>query len=58
MPGSITQYIETLPTRLKNANGDLATTALNANLIDGTQTFDQMIKTIENKLGQKQKGRK
>lgn len=56
MPGSITQYIETLPTRLQNANGDLATTALNANLIDGTQTFDQMIKTIENKLGPKQKG--
>ena len=55
MPESIDQYIETLPTRLQKANGDLAGAALSANLIDGTLTYDQMVKTIENKLGQGKK---
>lgn len=50
MPGTINQYIESLPEKLQQAQGDLASAALNANLIDGAQTFDQMIKTIENKV--------
>ena len=50
MPGTINQYIESLPEKLHQAQGDLASAALNANLIDGAQTFDQMIKTIENKV--------
>ncbi len=50
MPGFIDEYINSLDTRLIEAGGDLARTALQGNLIDGTLTYDQMEKTIANKL--------
>ena len=50
MPGFIDQYINSLDTRVIDASGDLARTALQANLIDGTLTYDQMEKTIASKL--------
>lgn len=50
MPGFIDQYINSLDTRVIDAGGDLARTALQANLIDGTLTYDQMEKTIASKL--------
>ena len=55
MPNSINHYINNLPENLRAANGDLATAALNANLIDGTQTYDQLVRTIENKIAKGQK---
>ncbi len=55
MPNSINQYINNLPEKLREANGDLATAALNANLIDGAQTYDQLVHTIENKIAKGQK---
>ncbi len=50
MPGFIDQYISSLDSRVVEAGGDLARTALQANLIDGTLTYDQMQKTIASKL--------
>ena len=50
MPGFIDQYISSLDSRVVEAEGDLARTALQANLIDGTLTYDQMLKTIASKL--------
>lgn len=50
MPGFIDQYISSLDSRVIEAGGDLARTALQANLIDGTLTYDQMQKTIASKL--------
>ena len=50
MPGLIDQYISSLDSRVVEAGGDLARTALQANLIDGTLTYDQMQKTIASKL--------
>ena len=55
MPNSINQYIARLPENVKAAKGDLATAALNANLIDGVQTYDQMVKTVENKINKGEK---
>ncbi len=50
MPGFIDQYISSLDSRVVEAGGDLARTALQANLIDGTLTYDRMQKTIASKL--------
>lgn len=55
MPNSINQYIARLPENVKASKGDLATAALNANLIDGVQTYDQMVKTVENKINKGEK---
>ena len=55
MPGAIAAYIDQLPEKLKFAKGDMASAALNDNLIDGTKTFDQMLELIAGKLGLKNK---
>lgn len=55
MPGAIAAYIDQLPKKLKLAKGDMASAALNDNLIDGTKTFDQMLELIAGKLGLKNK---
>ncbi len=57
MPLSVTQYIEDLPALLKAEEGHMAKTALNAHLIDGLKTEDEMVAYIESKLeksGEKQ----
>lgn len=51
IPGSIKNYIDSLPETVRNNRGDMAQTALNANFIDGLKTYDEMVGFIESKLG-------
>lgn len=51
MPGSIKNYIDSLPETVRNNRGDMAQTALSANFIDGLKTYDEIVGFIESKLG-------
>lgn len=51
MPGAINAYIDELPQRVRNAQGDMALAAINAGLIDGVKTTDKMKEYIEARLG-------
>ena len=55
MPGAIDAYIEELPQRVRNARGDMAQAAINAGLIDGVKTIEEVKDYIETRLG---KGKK
>ncbi len=55
MPGSLENYINTLPERVRQNRGDMAQTAMQGNLIDGTKTADEMEEFIKIKLGKGQK---
>lgn len=55
MPGAIDAYIEELPQRVRNARGDMAQAAINAGLIDGVKTIEEVKDYIEARLG---KGKK
>lgn len=54
MPGSVNQFINTLPDRIEQTHGNMAQTALNASLIDGVKTYDEMITHMETRLGRHQ----
>ena len=54
MPGSVNQFINTLPERIEQTHGNMAQTALNASLIDGVKTYDEMISHMETRLGRNQ----
>ena len=51
MPGAINAYIDELPQRVRNAQGDMALAAINAGLIDGVKTTDKMKEYIGARLG-------
>lgn len=54
IPGSVNQFINTLPNRIEQTHGNMAQTALNASLIDGVKTYDEMITHMETRLGRHQ----
>ena len=57
MPSSIDRFIAQLPALVAKADGNMGQTALNANLIDGTKTFDETKKLLEEKLSKGQKNK-
>lgn len=54
IPGSVNQFINTLPNRIEQTHGNMAQAALNASLIDGVKTYDEMITHMETRLGRHQ----
>ena len=54
IPGSLENYINTLPERVRKNRGDMAQTAIEGNLIDGLKTTDEMEDFIKIKLGKKE----
>lgn len=54
IPDSVNQFINTLPNRIEQTHGNMAQTALNASLIDGVKTYDEMITHMETRLGRHQ----
>lgn len=55
IPGSLVNFINTLPEHVRKNRGDMAQSAIQGNLIDGVKTSDEMEDFIKIKLGKGQK---
>lgn len=51
MPGAVQSYIDTLAEKLKAAAGDMSAVALNANLVDGVKSNDEVLDMLVERQG-------